>query len=74
MAKTIEVIGKKIEVYKVKLLFFMALASGSWVYILKFDTLLYVVMLLFVFLILAVGIFLNISKLSEVEKRLEEMK
>ena len=72
MSKEIDVIGKKIEIYKVKLLLFMAVASGSWVYALKFDGISYVVMLWFVFLTSIIGIFLNMTKLSNMEKKLEE--
>ena len=72
MSKEIDVIGKKIEIYKVKLLLFMAVASGSWVYALKFDGISYVVTLWFVFLISIIGIFLNMTKLSNMEKKLEE--
>jgi hypothetical protein len=72
MLKEIDVIGKKIEIYKVKLLLFMAVASGSWVYALKFDGISYVVILWFVFLTSIIGIFLNMTKLSNMEKKLEE--
>ena len=70
--KRSDIIGKKIEIYKVKLLLFIAVASGSWVYAFKFDDPYFAILLWFVFLISIIGIFINMSKLSDIEKVLEE--
>ena len=73
--KKIDIIGKEIEIYKVKLLLFTSIAGGSWIYALKFDSIIsYVTVLWFVFLISIIGIFLNVSNLSDLQKELKEIK
>ncbi len=72
--KELEVIGKEIEIYKVKLLLFIAVAGGSWVYAFKLDMLIFTSLLWFVFLVMVIGIFLNISKLSSLQKELKGFK
>ena len=73
MMKKIDVIGKKIEIYKIKLLLFMAIAGGSWVYALKFSERFFTILLLAVFIVSAVGIFNNVFKLSHLDKKLERI-
>ena len=73
MTKDIDVIGKKIEIYKVKLILFMAVAGGSWVYALKFSEKFFAILLLGVFIISAIGIFNNVFKLSKMDKKLERI-
>ncbi len=73
MKKEIEIVAKKTEIYKIKLLMFMAIAGGSWVYILKFDNIYFIVLLLSVFITSVIGIFNNISKLSQLENILERI-
>ncbi len=60
MTKELELIGKEIEIYKLKLLLLMAIASGSWVYIFKLDSAVLQSLLVFVFFIVSYGIFSNI--------------
>ncbi len=72
--KKLEVIGKEIEIYKIKLLLFMAAAGGSWVYILKFDKIVFIVVLIFTFVIASFGIYFNVLKLSDLQKELKGFK
>ncbi len=72
--RELEIIGKEIEIYKVKLLLFMAVAGGSWVYALKLSMVAYKMMHILSFAISSFGVFSNISKLSLVQKELERLK
>ncbi len=72
--KELEVIGKEIEIYKIKLLLFMAIAGSSWVYILKFDRIVFMAVLSFTFVIASFGIYFNILKLSDLQKELKGFK
>ena len=75
MAKrNIDIIGKEIEIYKVKLLLFMAIASGSWVYIVKFDNITFIVLLIFTFIVSSFGIYFNVLKLSDLQIELKRLK
>ena len=57
----IDIFGKRIEIYKAKMLLFVAIASGSWVYTVKLSESYLAILLLGVFVVSAVGIFINIS-------------
>jgi len=70
MKEKIDIIGKEIEIYKVKMFLYTSVAGGSWIYALKFDKLSFIMMLWFVFLISSIGVFSNISKLNELQKEL----
>ncbi len=70
----IDIIGKEIEIYKTKLLLFTSIAGGSWIYAFKLDEISYLFILWFVFLISIMGIFLNLSKLSDLQKELQRIK
>ncbi len=59
---------------KIKLLLFTSISGGSWIYALKFLNISYVIVLWFVFLISIIGMFLNMSKLSDLQKELREIK
>ncbi|HIP02574.1 MAG TPA: hypothetical protein EYG75_03570 [Campylobacterales bacterium] len=72
--KELEVIGKEIEIYKIKLLLFMAIAGGSWVYAFKLDGLVFKMMLFSVFVLSSFGIFTNITKLSRAQEELKGFK
>ncbi len=72
--KELEVIGKEIEIYKVKLLLFMAIASGSWVYIFKLDGIIFEVVLVIVFFIASFGVFSNILKVGTLQEELKGIK
>ena len=69
--KELEILGKKIEIYKIKLFLFSAIAGGSWIYALKFTRLAYKFMLILAFALASFGTFLNVSKLSKIQKNLE---
>jgi hypothetical protein len=53
------------------MLLFVAIAGGSWVYAFKFSENFFAILLLVVFIVSAVGIFTNISKLSNLDKELK---
>ena len=72
--KQLEVIGKEIEIYKVKLFLFMAISGGSWVYILKFDKVVFIGVLILTFIVATFGIYFNILKLSDLQKELKGFK
>ena len=69
--KELEVIGKKIKIYKIKLLLFMAIAGGSWVYALKLSEMIFIVLLFGVFLVSCYGVSLNTMRLSDLQFELE---
>jgi hypothetical protein len=74
MKELIEVIGKEIETYKVKLFLFIAISSSSWIYAFKFDELVFKVILFSVFVLSSFGIFINITKLSKSQEELKGVK
>ena len=73
MKEMLDVIGKKVEIYKIKLLLFMAIAGGSWVYALKMGETLFISLLFVVFVIACYGVSLNIMRLSDLQSELERM-
>ncbi len=72
--KELEVIGKEIEIYKIKLFMFMAIAGGSWVYLLKYENKYFAVILVFVFAIATIGVIANTLKLSNLQSELKRIK
>ncbi len=70
----VEVIGKEIEIFKTKMLLFIAISSGSWVYVFKLDKLVLISLLLFTFVISSYGIFSNLLKLGDLQKELRGLK
>ena len=69
--KKLEIISREIEIYKIKLLLFMAIAGGSWIYAFKIDEKIFIITLFFGFVISSYGIFSNILKLSDLQKELK---
>jgi len=67
----IDIFGKRIEIYKAKMLLFVAISSGSWVYTIKFRESYLAILLLVVFVVSASGIFINISKLTNIDEVLK---
>jgi len=60
----------KFDIIKTKLLIFMAIAGGSWIYVLNGN--IYVQMLTSILLIISsYGVMVNLIKLGELEKRIE---
>lgn len=72
--RELEVIGKEIEIYKIKLFLFMAISGGSWVYIFKLDGIVFEMILVLVFFVASFGIFSNILKLSDLQIELKGFK
>ena len=71
--KELEIVGKKIEIYKIKLLLFLAISGGSWVYALKFSEMVFIVLLFGVFVVACYGVSLNVMRLSDLQFELEEI-
>ncbi len=71
--KKLEIIGKKIEIYEIKLLLFMAIAGGSWVYALKLDGVVFIVFLFGVFVVACYGVDLNMMRLSDLQYDLKRI-
>ena len=72
--KRLEIIGKEIEIYKIKLFLFMAIASGSWVYIFKLEEVVLKAILILLFFIASYAIFSNILKLIDLHLTLKGLK
>lgn len=72
--RELEIIGKEVEIYKIKLLLFMAMASGSWVYIFKLEEVALKVILILVFFVVSYAIFSNILKLIDLHIELKGLK
>ena len=72
--KALEIIGKEIEIYKIKLLLFMAIAGGSWVYIFKLEEVALKMILILVFFVVSYAIFTNILKLIDLHIELKGLK
>ncbi len=70
----VEVIGKEIEIFKIKLLLFMTIASGSWVYIFKMEETILKMILVLVFFVVSFAIFSNILKLIDLHMELKGLK
>ncbi len=72
--KEIDIIGKEIEIYKVKLFLFVAIAGSSWIYVFKIDEKVFIITLFLGFAISSYGIFSNILKLGDLQKELKGLK
>ena len=70
----VEVIGKEIEIFKIKLLLFMTVAGGSWVYIFKMEKIILKMILVLVFFVVSFAIFSNILKLIDLHMELKGLK
>jgi hypothetical protein len=69
----IDLIGKQIEIIKIKLFVFITVAGGSWVYVIKDDnSFLLNILLWFTFAICAFSLFLNMYRLGTYLKSLKE--
>ena len=67
----VDILGKRLEIYKAKMLLFVAIASGSWVYTIKLGENYLAILLLLVFIVSTIGIFINISKLTNINEILK---
>ena len=62
----------KFDIIKTKLLIFMAIAGGSWIYAIKTENQLIQYSATFLFIITSYGIINNLTKLGDLEKRMED--
>ncbi len=72
--RELEIMGKEIEIYKIKLFLFMAISGGSWMYILKFDEIAFIAVLVFTFIVSSFGIYFNTLRLSDLQNELKGLK
>jgi hypothetical protein len=72
--KEIDIIKVEVEIVKSKLLTFLALSSGSWVYALKIDDALFKKVLFVCFAIASYGVFIGVLKLSDLHNELKGLK
>ncbi len=70
----VEIIKVEVEIVKSKLLTFLAIASGSWVYAFKIDNNIFANILFVSFAITSYGVFLNILKLGDLHSELKGLK
>jgi len=62
----------EVDIIKTKVLIFLAIAGGSWVYGEKYIDILYGKILFVGFIIGSVGVLKNLMLLSDIQKRLKE--
>ena len=72
--KEIDIIKAEVEIVKAKLLTFIAIASGSWVYAFRVDDTAFTKVLYLSFAVASYGIFLNLLKLSDLHQELKGLK
>jgi len=74
LKEQIDIIDKKANISNKKLIAFLAIAGGTWLYGINPDKNLYVTIAASVgFLIAIIGIATNILKLSELQNKLKEL-
>jgi len=70
----IDIIGKSVEIIKIKLLIFISIAGGAWVYALKDGNLFFLKVILWLtFATCVLGMFTNMYRLGTYMKKLEEL-
>jgi hypothetical protein len=72
--KRVEIIKVEVEIVKSKLLAFLAISGGSWVYALKIDETLFKKVLFVCFAIASYGVFIGVLKLSDLHNELKGLK
>ena len=70
--KKIELIKVEVEIVKSKLLVFLAVSGGSWVYAFKVDAVLFKIVLLFCFSIAGYGVVINMLRLTDLNNKLKD--
>ena len=73
MKKT-EIVKVEVEIVKSKLLVFLAVSGGSWVYAFKIDDIAFAAVLFISFIVASYGVFANMLKLSDLHKELKGLK
>jgi len=68
-----DIIAKQSEVVNKKLFVYLAIAGGSWIYGTK-ESGLIGLFAFALFMIVSVGVFVNLLKLSKIENEIEELK
>ena len=68
----LEKIKIRVDIIYKKLLLFIAMAGGSWVYGTKFADSLFSLLLFGFFIFISFGIIINILKLNDIEKQLRK--
>jgi hypothetical protein len=72
--KRVEIIKVEVEIVKSKLLAFLAISGGSWVYVFKIDDSTFTTMLFISFIVSSYGVFANMLKLSDLHRELKGLK
>jgi len=70
----IDIIKVEVDIVKSKLLVFLAVSGGSWVYAIRTNEVLFKIFLFICFVVTSYGVFANILKLSDLDKELKELK
>ncbi|MDD5399910.1 MAG: hypothetical protein PHQ93_01805 [Sulfurimonas sp.] len=69
----VDIIAKQSEVINKKLIVYLAIAGGSWIYGTKESGI--IGLFAFVlFMLVSVGVFVNLLKLNKIENEIEELK
>ena len=68
-----DIITKQSDVVNKKLLVYLTIAGGSWIYGTKESSFIGLFAFVF-FMIVSVGVFVNLLKLTEIENEIEELK
>jgi hypothetical protein len=72
--KRVEIIKVEVEIVKSKLLTFLAISGGSWVYAFKIDNSIFTTVLFVSFIVSSYGVFANMLKLSDLHKELKGLR
>ena len=72
--KKIDIIKVEVEIVKSKLLVFLAIAGGSWVYALKVDIVLFSMVLVICFSVAGYGVIINMLKFTYLHDELKGLK
>ena len=68
-----DIVSKQSEIINKKVFVYLAIAGGSWVYGVKGTTLIGIFAFV-LFMIVSMGVFINLKKLSKLENELEDLK
>jgi len=69
----VDIIAKQSEVVNKKLFVYLAIAGGTWIYGIKESG--FIGLFAFIlFMVVSVGVFVNLLKLTKIENEIEELK